>query len=123
MKNTKQKVSIQGLNTDNLNSQASNEGKNNTPGCGRKNYNELHGKSITIENEIQHVGLNRKFKLCPSCLLTLLGCVIQREDIPPYSMGAWHQPQMLRLDAFWYLQWVSWPALHGQRNRGSISND
>ena len=58
------------MNNDNLNLQANNEGKGNTPGCRRINYNELYGKSITIENEMQHVGLNWKFKLCPSCLLT-----------------------------------------------------
>ena len=23
----------------------------------------------------------------------------------------------------YYLQWVSWPALHGRRKRGSISNE
>ena len=71
MKNTKQKASIQSMNNDNLNLQANNmRGKSNTPGCGRINYNELYGKSITIEKEIQHVGLNRKLELCPSCLLT-----------------------------------------------------
>ena len=70
MRNTKQKASIQSMNNDNLNLQANNEGKGNTPGCRRKNYNELYGKSITIENEMQHSGLNWKFKLCPSCLLT-----------------------------------------------------
>ena len=70
MRNTKQKASIQSMNNDNLNLQATNEGKGNTPGCRRINYNELYGKSITIENEMQHVGLSWKFKLCPSCLLT-----------------------------------------------------
>ena len=70
MRNTKQKASIQSMNNDNLNLQANNEGKSNTPGCRCINYNELYGNSITIENEMQHVGLNRKFKLCPSCLLT-----------------------------------------------------
>ena len=53
MKNTKQKASIQSMNNDNLNLQAKNEEKGNTPGCRRINYNELCGKSIPIENEIQ----------------------------------------------------------------------
>ena len=65
MRNTKQKASIQSMNNDNLNSQAINDGKGNTSGCRRINYNEL-----SIETEMQHVGLNWKFKLCPSCLLT-----------------------------------------------------
>ena len=69
MKNTKQKAGIQSMNNDNLNLQAKIDGKGNTPGCRRINYNELYRKSITNENEIQHVGLNR-VKLCPSCLLT-----------------------------------------------------
>ena len=55
MSNTKQKASIQSMNNDNLNLQANNEGKGNAPGCRRVNYNELYGKSITNENEIQHV--------------------------------------------------------------------
>ena len=87
---TKQNASIQSMNYDNLNVQANNEGKGHTPGCKRINYNELYGKSIPMENEMQHVGLNRKFKLCPSCLLTSLVFVIQREDIPPFSMEALH---------------------------------
>ena len=70
MKNTNQKASIQSMNNDNLNRQANNEGKGNTSGRRRRNYNELYRKSMTIENETQHVGLNWKFKLCPSCLLT-----------------------------------------------------
>ena len=70
MRNTKQKASIQSKNIDNLNRQASNEGKGNTPGCRCINYNQQYGKSITIENEMQHVGLHWKLKLCPSCLLT-----------------------------------------------------
>ena len=89
MRNAKQKASIQSMNNDNVNNglashkrrrsvqkndivnlQANNEGKGNTPGCRRINYNELYRKSITTENEMQHVGLNRKFRLCPSCLLT-----------------------------------------------------
>ena len=70
MKNTKQKASIQSMNNDNLNLQANNEGKGNTSGRRRINYNELYRKLMTIENETQHVGLYRKFKLCPSCLLT-----------------------------------------------------
>ena len=70
MTNTKQKASIQRMNNDILNLQADNEGKGNTPGCRHINYNELYGKSITIENEMQHVGLNWKFKLCASCLPT-----------------------------------------------------
>ena len=70
MRYTKQKPIIQIMNNDNLNLQANNEGKGNTPRCRRINYNQLYGKSVTIENEMQHVGLNWKFKLCPSCLLT-----------------------------------------------------
>ena len=70
MKNTKQKASIQSMNNDNLNLQANNEAKGNTFGCRRINYYELYGKSITIENEMQRVGLTRKVKLCSSCLLT-----------------------------------------------------
>ena len=70
MKNSKQKASIQSMNNDNLNLQAKFEGNRNTPGCRCLDYNELYGKSITIENETQHVGLNRKFKLCSSRLLT-----------------------------------------------------
>ena len=54
MRNTKQKASIQSMNKDNLNPQANNEGKGNTPGCRRKNNNELYGKSITIENPLPH---------------------------------------------------------------------
>ena len=70
MKNTMQKASIRNFNDDNLSLQAKIEGKSNTPGFRCLDYNELYGKSITIENETQHVGLHRKFKLCPSCLLT-----------------------------------------------------
>ena len=70
MKNTKQKASIQSMNKDNLNLQATREGKCNASGFRCINYNELYEKSITIDNEIQHVRLNWKFKLCPSCLLT-----------------------------------------------------
>ena len=70
MKNTKQKARIQSMHNDNLNIQANNEGKGNTPGCRRINYNELYGETITNENEMQHVWFNRNFKLCPSCLLT-----------------------------------------------------
>ena len=70
MKNTMQKASIQNMNNDNLNLQAKIEGKSTTPRCRCLDYNELYGKSITIENGTQHVELNRKFKLCPSCLLT-----------------------------------------------------
>ena len=70
MRNTKQKASIQSMNNDKLNLQAKNENKGNTPGCRRISYNELYRKSITIENEMQHAGLNCKYKLCPSCLLT-----------------------------------------------------
>ena len=69
MKNTKQKASIQSMNNDNLNLQAKIEGQGNTPGCRRINHNQLYRKSISIENGMQHVGLNQKFKLCPSCLL------------------------------------------------------
>ena len=78
MRNTKQKASIQSMNNDNLNLQANNEGKGNTPGCRRINYNELYRKSITVENEMQHEGLNWKFKLCPSCLLTDLSSLPKR---------------------------------------------
>ena len=70
MRNTKQNASIQSMNNGNLNLQANNEGKNNTPGCRHINYNELYGKSMTIENEMHHVGSNWKFNLCPSHLLT-----------------------------------------------------
>ena len=69
MRNTKQEASIQSINNDNLNLQEKIESKCNAPGCRCINYNELYKKSITIENEIQHVGLSCKFKLCPSCLL------------------------------------------------------
>ena len=68
--NTKQNAGIQSMSNDNLNLSAKLEGKSNTPGCRCLDYNELYGKSITIENETQRVGLNRKFKLYPSCLLT-----------------------------------------------------
>ena len=90
MGNTEQKASIQGINNDNLNLQANNEVKCNAPGCRRINYNELYGKSITIENEMQHVRPNWKVKLCPSCLLTRPVLDIQREDIPPFSTDALH---------------------------------
>ena len=70
MRNTKQKASIQRMNNENRSLEAKIEGKGNTPGCRRITYNELYGKSITIENEMQHVGLNWKFNLGPSCLLT-----------------------------------------------------
>ena len=70
MRNTKQKASIQNINNENLNRQARIEGKCNTPGCRHINYNELYEKSTPIENEMQHVRLSSKFKLCPSCLLT-----------------------------------------------------
>ena len=63
MKNTKQKASIQSMNNDNLNIRANNEGKGNTPGCRRINYNELYRKSITNGNEMQHVWFNMNFKL------------------------------------------------------------
>ena len=90
MRNTKQKASIQSMNNDNLSLQAEFEGKCNASGCRRKNYNELYGKSIPIANEMQHVRLSCKFNLCPSCLLTLLVFVIEREDLPPYSMDTLH---------------------------------
>ena len=82
MRNTKQKASIQSMNNDNLNLQATNEGKGNTPGCRRINYNELYRKSITIEDEMQHVGLNWNFKLCPSCPLTGLSSSSKESDLP-----------------------------------------
>ena len=78
MRNTQQKASIQRMNTDNLNLHAKVEGKCNAPGCIRINYNELYGNSTTIEHEMQHVGFNRKFKLCPSCLLTYLSSYSKR---------------------------------------------
>ena len=70
MRNTKQNASIQSINNDNLELQAKIEGKCNASGCRRINYSELYGKSIPNENEMQHVGLNWKLKLCKSCLLT-----------------------------------------------------
>ena len=65
MRNTKQKASIQSMNNDNPNLQADNEGKGNAPGCRRINYNELYGKSISIDNELQHVGLKWKLQALP----------------------------------------------------------
>ena len=54
MRNTKQKASIQSMNNDNLNLQAKSDGKCNAPRCRCINYNELYGKSITNENDLQH---------------------------------------------------------------------
>ena len=90
MRNTKEKARIQSINNDNLNLQAKIEGKCNASGCRHVNNNELYGKSITIENEMQHVGLNRKFKPPPKLSIDILVYVIQREDIPPYSRDALH---------------------------------
>ena len=70
MRNTKQTPSIQSMNNDNLNLQAKIEGKGDASGCRLRIYNELYRKSILIENQMQHVGFNRKFKLCPSWILT-----------------------------------------------------
>ena len=81
MRNTRQKASIQSMNNDNLNLQANNGGKGITPGCRCINYYELYGTSITIENEMQHVGLNWKFKLCPSCLFTGIQWVMKLAEI------------------------------------------
>ena len=136
MRNRKQKASIQSMNNDDLNLQANNEGKGNTHGCRCINYTELYGKSITIENEMHHVGLNRKFKLCPSCLLTGLS-LSSKERIYPLTQRTRYmwlpniQCTIMYMDVLMYngcigtylMQWVSWPALHGQRKRGSISND
>ena len=56
MRNSKQKASIQSINNDNLKLQAKNESKGNALGCRHITYNELYGKSIPIENEMQHAG-------------------------------------------------------------------
>ena len=102
MRNTKQKASIQSMDNDNLNLQANNEGKCNAPGCRRINYNELYGKSITIENEMQHVGLNWKFKRCPSCLLTGLSSS-SKERIYHLTQRTRYMWLPNARDALWYL--------------------
>ena len=101
MGNTKQKASIQIMSNDNLNLQANDEGKGNASGCRRINYNELYGKSIPIENEMQHVGLNWKFKLCPSCLLPGLSSS-SKERIYHLTQRTRYMWLRNAMDALWY---------------------
>ena len=70
MRNAKQKAGIQSMNNDTLSLQAKLESEGNAPGCRRTKYNELYGKSMRKENEMQHLRLNWQVKLCPNCLLT-----------------------------------------------------
>ena len=102
MRNTKQKASIQSMNNDYLNLQAEIEGKRNAPGCRRINYNELYGKSITIGKKMQHVGLNWKFKLWPSCLLTRL-VFVPKERIYHLTQRTRYMWLPNAMDALWCL--------------------
>ena len=102
MINTKQKTSIQSMNNDKLSLWANNEGKCNTPGCRRINYNELYGKSIQFENEMQHVGSTGNSSSAQAVSLHDLSLSSKE--------GMYHLTQRMRymwlpntMDALWYV--------------------
>ena len=102
MINTKQKASVQSMNNDNSNLQAQIEGTCNTPGCKCINSNELYGKSIPIDNEMQHA-VNMETEALPKLSIDMTclrhakrGCTaLLNGHVSMWLPGA--------VDALWYL--------------------